>query len=252
MRAHHKKFLIILFFAYLISSFQSAFAQNLDDFSAKRDPATNLIAEREKLEIYSKLRDRRCTTMTLAECNCPDAKEMKAYIDALIETGVGKEDIFYKVARKFSPNTILDKQIKARLEERLIKEAGEKRPQIVLEPASFDFGAVTRKQKSVSKIFKLSNNGNDTLIVKRIKTSCPCTLVALRTDKKKTPYYGTEGSPADWKAEVKPQDSVELEVMLDLLSPHIKNGKAIRDVTVVSNDPLYPEMTVRVEAVVED
>jgi len=47
MRAYHKIFLIILFFVYLISSFQSVFAQNLDDL---------------KLEIYSKLRDRRCTT----------------------------------------------------------------------------------------------------------------------------------------------------------------------------------------------
>lgn len=206
----------------------------------------------QKSEIYSKLRDRRCTTMTLDKCNCPDAREMKAYIDALIETGLSKEDIFYKVAKKFSLKVIVDQEIKSQLEKRLIKEAGKKRPQIVLEPVFFDFGVVTRKQKSVNKIFKLSNNGNDALVVKSIKTSCPCTLAALKANKEKTPYYGTEGSPADWKAEVKPQDSAELEVMLDLVSPHIKNGKVIRDVTVISNDPLYPEMTVMVEAVVED
>lgn len=208
-------------------------------------------AKVQKSEIYSKLKCCACN-VSFAQCVCAEAKEMKAYIDALIETGLSKEEIFYKVAKKFSLNVILDQEIKSQTEKKLIKELGEKRPQIIIEPISFDFGAVTRKQKSVSKIFKLSNNGNDALVVKSIKTSCPCTLVALRTGKKKASYYGTEGSPVGWKAEVKPQDIAEVEVMLDLLSPHIKNGKVIRNVTVVSNDPLYPEMTVRVEAVVGD
>lgn len=205
----------------------------------------------QKSEIYSKLKCCLCK-VSFDKCTCTEAKEMKAYIDALIETGLSKDEIFYKVAKKFSLKVIMGQEIKSQVEKRLIKEAGEKRPQIVLEPASFDFGAVNRKQKNVSKIFKLSNNGNDVLVVKSIKTSCPCTLAALKANKKKTPYYGTEGSPADWKAEVKPQDSAELEVMLDLVSPHIKNGKVTRDVTVTSNDPLYPKMTVNVEAVVED
>lgn len=252
MRAYHKIFLIILFFVYLISSFQSVFAQNLDDFPAKRDPATNLSAEREKLEIYSKLRDRRCTTMTLDKCNCPDAREMKAYIEALIEAGVSKEDIFYKVAKKFSLNTILDAQIRADVQNRLIKEVGDKRPQIILEPVSFNFGQVSKKQGKITKIFELSNRGNTDLIIKNIKTSCPCTLVSLNVGKIKTSYFGTQGAPVDWQVSIKPNQTAELETVLDLNHKSVNLGDLLREVSIISNDPLYPEITVRIEAKVKD
>lgn len=236
MKAYYRIFLFILFFAYLIFSFQSTFAQNLDAL---------------KLEIYSKLRDRRCTTMTLDKCNCPDAKEMKAYIDALIETGASKENIFYKVAKKFSLKVIMDQEIKNQVEKRLIKETGEKRPQIVLEPSFFDFGRVSKKQGKISKIFKLHNKGSASLIVKRIKTTCPCSLASLSIKGRKSPYFGTEGSPENWQAEIKPGLSAELEVVIDLASPHINTGRIIRDVSIATNDPLYPETTVRVQVEVE-
>lgn len=225
------RFFLLIILILLIS--QITFAQNADTL---------------KSEIYSKLRDRRCTTMSLDKCNCPDAREMKAYIDALLEAGVSKEEIFYKVAKKFSPNTILDKQIKAQVEARLIKEAGGKRPQIVLEPDSFDLGQVSKKQGKVSRNFKLSNKGNSPLIIKNIKTSCPCASVSLEVDKNKSPYFGTEGSPKDWQGEIKSGQTGELEMMIDFASPHINTGKLIRDATIISNDPLYPEVTVRVEA----
>ena len=51
-----------------------------------------------RTEIYSKLRDKRCN-MPLSECNCPEAKEMKGYIDALLETGIAKVEIYYKVVK---------------------------------------------------------------------------------------------------------------------------------------------------------
>lgn len=212
---------------------QITFAQNIDDL---------------RLEIYSKLRDRRCTTMTLAECNCPDAKEMKAYIDALIETGVGKEEIFYKVARKFSPNTILDKQIKAQVEERLIKEAGGKIPQIILEPDSFDFGQLSKKQGKVQKNFKLYNKGTAKLIITNIKVSCACTTVSLAVGENKSPYFGTQGAPAGWQAVIEPGESGELEVAVDLSHTSVALGKLVRDINIISNDILNPESTVRIEA----
>jgi len=237
---------------FLIFISQVAFAQNIDDFPAKRDPATNLSTEREKLEIYSKLRDRRCTTMTLAECNCPDAKEMKAYIDALMEMGVGKEEIFYKVAKKFSVNTILDKQIKAQVEERLIKEAGGKIPQIILEPASFDFGRISKKQGKAERIFKLYNKGTAKLIITNIKVSCACTTVSLVVDENKSPYFGIQGAPLGWQAVIEPGESGELEVVVDLSHTSVVVGKLVRDINIMSNDILNPEATARIEAEIGD
>ncbi len=204
-----------------------------------------------KSEVYSKLKCCACQ-VSFDKCSCSEAKEMKAYIDALLENGIEKEEIFYKVAKKFSLKTIIDEQVKQEVEKRLIKEAGQNYPQIVLESNSFDFGKVSKKQGKISKLFKLANKGNVPLIIKNIKTSCPCASVSLRVNKTKSPYFGTEGSPRDWQSEIKPQESGELELIVDLASSHVKTGRLIRDASLISNDPVYPEVTVRVEAEVKD
>ncbi len=201
-----------------------------------------------KAEIYPKLRDKRCTTMTLDKCDCPDAREMKAYIEAFIETGVNKDEIFYRVAKKFTLNTILDAQIKQDVEKRLVKEAGEKRPQIVLEVASFNFGKASKKQGKLTKNIKLFNRGNSELAIKNIKVSCSCVTAALTVNKNKSPYFGTPGAPADWQMVIAPNKGGELEIILDLAHPSIPLGKVTRDIFITSNDPLYPEVSVRIEA----
>ncbi|MFH1678036.1 MAG: DUF1573 domain-containing protein [Candidatus Omnitrophota bacterium] len=233
MRVFYRISLIILFFVYLVTSSQFLYAQNIDGL---------------KLEIYSKLRDRRCTTMTLEKCNCPDAREMKAYIDALIEAGINKDEIFYKVAKKFSPNTILDKQIKAQVEARLIKEAGGKRPQIVLEPSSINLGQVSKKQGKIEKVFKLYNKGTAKLIITNIKVSCSCVTTSLTVSKNKSPYFGTQGAPSGWQVVIEPGQSGELEVVVDLSHPAIAIGKLIRDINITNNDIINPEVTIRIKA----
>jgi hypothetical protein len=236
MQILHKKGRIILLFFCLIFFSQVIFAQNISDL---------------KLEIYPKFKCCACQ-LSFDKCSCPEAKEMKVYIDALIESGVSKDEIFYKVARKYSLNALLDKQIKANIEERLIKEAGERRPQISMDVASFDFGRVSKKDGKISKIFKLSNTGNSHLIINNIKTSCPCAGVSLKTDGIKSAFFSIEGSPKDWLVEIAPNQDAEIELMVDLASPHVKTGKLIREATIASNDPVYPEVTVRIEAEVND
>jgi len=237
MRNHYKIAGVILSLVTLIFLFQNIiFAQDRGDL---------------KSEIYAKLKCCPCKD-SFTQCTCPEAKGMKAYIDALLDSGVSKEDIFYKVAKKFSLNTILDQQIKIEVEKIIIKEAGEKRPQITIEPTSFDLGRVTKKQGKISRIFKLSNKGNSNLSIKHIKTSCPCASVSLAVGKNKSAFFSTEGSPKDWQSQIIPGQSAELELMVDLASPHVKPGKLIRDASLISNDPVYPEVTVRVEAEVKD
>ena len=204
-----------------------------------------------KSEVYSKLKCCACQ-VSFDKCTCSEAKEMKAYIDALLENGVTREDIFYKVAKKFSLNTIMDPQIKQEAERRLIKEAGEKRPQITMDSASFDFGKKSKKDGKISQIFKFFNKGNSPLVITNIKTSCPCATVSLKVNKKKTPYFGTEGFPKDWQIEIKPGEMGEIELIVDLANQHVKPGKLIREASIFSNDPVYPELKVKVEAEVNE
>lgn len=200
-----------------------------------------------KTEIHSKFRDKRCN-MPLSECNCPEAKEMKGYIDALLETGMTKEDIYYKIAKKYSLSLVLDNQLKAELEKRLIQETGSERPQIALETTSFNFGDVSKSQGKVKTIFRMSNKGNADLVITNLQASCVCTTISLAVDKQKSPYFDNKGAPKDWKMVLKPNQKAELEVVLDLAHKAVSPGDLVREVDIVSNDPLYPEASVRVEA----
>lgn len=90
------------------------------------------------------------------------------------------------------------------------------------------------------------------MIIKNLKTSCPCAAASLKFKKDKTAYFGTEGAPENWQIEINPQESGELELIIDLSSEHVKTGKLIREVSVFSNDPVYPDVNARIEAEVND
>lgn len=236
MIKYHKGKLIISIFAVLSFLSSIVYAENIKDINN---------------EIYSKLRDRRCN-MPLSQCNCPDAREMKAYIEALIEMDINKEDIFYKVAKKFSPNLILDKQIREAVEKRIIEESKGKRPQAALEPTSFDFGKVSKKLGKIHKIFKLHNKGNDVLIIRNLKASCPCVTISIKVGNNKSPYFDTSGAPAGWQVQIKPGKSAEIEAVIDLQHSTVNVGKLIREIYINTNELLNPEITLRVEAEVTD
>lgn len=210
------------------------------------------IAQDMKAEIYSKLKNPRCD-MALAECNCPEAREIKGYITGLLDAGIGKDDIFYKVANKFSLKAISDNELRLAIEKKLIREAGENRPQIVLEPADYlDFGTVDRKQGEVRKAFKLSNKGKADLIIRNIKVSCSCVSVSLGKGSEKSPYFGTRGVPEGWQAELKPGENSDLEVVIDLNHKSVREGDLLREIMISSNDPIHPESSVTVKAQVID
>lgn len=202
--------------------------------------------------IYAKFRDRRCSNMPLDQCDCPDAREMKAYIDALVETGLKTDEIYYKVAKRYSLAQVLDNQLKAELEKRLVQEAGSKRPQIALETTSFNLGEVNKTQGKVHTVFKLRNKGNADLVITNLRASCVCTTISLTVDKQKSPYFDNKGAPAEWQMEVKPNQTADLEVVLDLAHKSVKAGDLIREVMIVSNDPLYPEVSVKLEVKVKE
>ena len=153
------------------------------------------------------------------------------------------------MAKKFSPKVILDQQIKADVEKRLVKETGGRLAQIVLETSSFNFGKVTKKQGSISKTFKLYNRGNADLFINNIRASCSCVTASLKVGKNKSPAFGTRGAAdLNWQETIKPGKFGELEVVLDLAHPSMEIGHEVRDVFIASNDPLNSQLTLRVEA----
>ncbi len=126
-------------------------------------------------------------------------------------------------------------------------EIGKDRPQISLENSSFDFGLVSRKQGSVKKNILISNKGNQDLIVKDIKASCSCTTAALKADKNVSPYFGPAGAGPGWQMVIEPGKLAELEIIFDAANPAVKEGKVKRNISIVSNDPVFSIIEVKFE-----
>ena len=229
---------IIFAFAFLAICAGSVFAQAPADL---------------KSDIYAKLKCCNCN-MAFGPCGCKEAIEMKAYIDALIDSGVSKDDIFYKVAKKYSLNVILDERVKAEIEKRVLKEAGGKIPRIVLETASFNFGEASKKKGAIRQAFKLYNKGNSSLVITNVRISCDCVTASLKVGDTKSPVFGVMGArDSGWQAVIEPGKSAELEVTLDLAHSSMEAGKKeARDIFIASNDPLNSQTNLRVEVNVKE
>lgn len=200
-----------------------------------------------KKEIYSKLKC--CACKDIFEiCVCPEAKEMKAYIEALLDAGVKKEEIYYKVAKKFTLNTISDKSESETIKKRLISEAGEKRPQLVLEFPSINLGNIKKNKGIIKKAVKIFNSGNQDLIISNIRVSCDCIKSSLTNRGDRSPDFGVGGSSASWSAIISPHKGAVLNVKVDSNHFSIVEGKLFREVYILSNDPLYPQTNLKVEA----
>jgi hypothetical protein len=102
-------------------------------------------------------------------------------------------------------------------------------PRIVIEPASFDFGAI-KPVHVVEKEFVLRNNGRADLRIESIVSSCHCAAIL-----------------ADTKLLVKPGASTTFRVRLTAPEPA---GRLQRSVLVKSNDPAQPALEVKIEALV--
>ncbi|MBX9721241.1 MAG: DUF1573 domain-containing protein, partial [Candidatus Obscuribacterales bacterium] len=102
-------------------------------------------------------------------------------------------------------------------------------PQIRLEKSKHDFGTV-EEGIDVSCNFLIHNDGNKTLLIKETKSTCGCTVAAV-------------------KRKAIPSKSVEsLKVVMDT---SMKQGIVNKEITIKSNDPKTPIVTVIITANVQ-
>lgn len=101
-------------------------------------------------------------------------------------------------------------------------------PKIAVDNAVYDFGTVL-EGVFVTHKFLLSNVGDESLTITRVRTSCGCTTTALA------------------KTTLAPGESVELEANLD--TAHY-GGTISKSIYVESNDPENARLTLRLTGVV--
>jgi hypothetical protein len=103
-------------------------------------------------------------------------------------------------------------------------------PGLAVEPSSFDFGEV-RRQRTLSKEFRLVNLSDAELHLVRITTSCGCTVVET-------------GARV-----VAPGESTLLRVELQTRDD---SGRVLRTVLIESDDPERPRVLIELRATVVD
>ena len=102
---------------------------------------------------------------------------------------------------------------------------------IEITPDLFDFGEIEYGQV-VEYIFTLKNSGDEILEIKKLATSCGCTKAEMS------------------KKQIVPQEIVELRVTYDtgLMSGSHAKGEQERIIYIKSNDPINPQIQVRIYA----
>ena len=91
-------------------------------------------------------------------------------------------------------------------------------PKIKLNENFWDFGHIPSCAK-VSQVFKIQNQGNDTLIITRVRSDCGCTHTPLS------------------KSKIAPGETAELELIFD---PSKFRGQIQKAVSIMSNDVATP------------
>ncbi len=200
-----------------------------------------------KEDIYPKLKCCNCGK-PFGPCSCAHANEIKAYIDALIEVGLNEEDILEKIAKKYTLDTIINDKAREIIKKRLIAQAGEIRPEIIISPLSYDLGTVSKSKGELELKVKIQNKGKDVLKITDLKTSCGCVTVKLTRRNKTSLAFGTSGAGPGWEAVISPGEIAELSVIFDLNHESIGLGHMLRNVKIKSNDPLRPVITVEFHA----
>lgn len=114
---------------------------------------------------------------------------------------------------------------------RLTPGARANAPVIAVEGSTVDFGRLSRSGTSVSRTFEITNRGKDPLILRRIYTADPGVSVSVDKDKVK------KGKRA----------VVTVTVDQSQLPSELLNAR----VSIISNDPMQPNMTVRAVGEIE-
>jgi len=90
-----------------------------------------------------------------------------------------------------------------------------KAPKLAIEETTHDFGRISKDQK-VQATFKLTNEGESILKIRKAAANCDCTIANLD------------------KEEIKPGKSIDMEVTFDSTG---RRGNQQKSVTIYSNDP---------------
>ena len=203
-----------------------------------------------KKAIYPKISPIECPGK-LELMMCREALLIKAYIEKLRESGEDEFGIFVRLGKKFTPDIIKDRGLRDKVKKRIAELEKQGEAKLTLSEGYFEFGPVKQSKGVVKKSMKIYNKGKADLVITNIKSLCKCTTMAYKAKGVMTPFYGPDGANTDLNIVLKPDESAELIVKVDLKDDTVTPGQLTRYVLIDSNDYLYPEGQIAVRAMVQ-
>ena len=172
--------------------------------------------------------------LKIAFTSVPKHIKIKAVPETLEPNKQGKIIVYYDATQRSEWGFVMDKvivsingntnsnknilSISATIEEDFSKytqEQLESAPKLVFEETSFNFGTITEGEK-VTHSFKYRNDGKSDLVIRKISTSCGCTVV-------------------DNNAEIiKPGESSSIDITFNSAG---KSNRQNKSITIICNDP---------------
>lgn len=119
---------------------------------------------------------------------------------------------------------------------------------------NFDFQTISMKDGNVSHSYEITNKGQESVIIKKIYTSCMCTIASVIDKAGKTRgRFGMPGHglPSKTNIEVKPRESVFVEAVFDPTAHGPSGvGLAQRSIYLETNSQKSPKVELRFTAMV--
>jgi len=130
--------------------------------------------------------------------------------------------------------------------------SGEESTLLVEGESIYDFGNISMKDGLTEHIFKVTNSGDKDVFLKKIETSCMCTIAYLESSNgKKGPFgmAGHGGGSSSANENIKTGDSLDIRVVYDP-NAHGPAGVGIIDRFVNLTDANGNELQLEIKAVV--
>lgn len=182
---------------------------------------------------------------------CGMAEEMIAYIDSLSQKGLSEKEVIIAYVKKYGLDSFVEPAKKNELRADLIAAASEIRPIISLSAELFDWGDVSQKKGTVSRLFEIKNEGKADLVINKLDSSCGCTSASIIYQGKEGPRFAMEGhgieNPTSWSLTVPAGETAQLKVYYDPNAHKDLRGSVTRVVSIFSNDPIDFEKKLTIE-----
>lgn len=194
-----------------------------------------------------------CCEQNIGECTCPQAAERRDLLTERVTLGDSRRDIYELMLLRDGPRAFFDPASAEQASTWLARRMPDARPVLVIDEQEIDLGTIRMADGPASARFTLRNDGLAPLTITGLSTSCMCTTALLETASGPGPTFGAHAdqNPVGWSATLQPGEAATLVVTFD---PNAHGPDAVgdfmREVTISSDDPLQPQVVVRISMTV--